>query len=104
MEESWGNFDNIRDTRRTWKGFQAVTGHKPIVKTAHCSDPSLPDDLSSFYSRFEVTNTKGAQSLIPSPSDQVLQLSAECVRRAFSRINPRKTHVPDSIKKYQAGF
>lgn len=104
MEESWRNVDDIRDKRSLWKGFQAAMGHKPIVKTAHCSDPSLTDDLSSFCSRFEVNHIKGAQRLIPSPSDQVLQLSAECVRRAFPRINPRKAPVLASSLVYQAGF
>lgn len=38
-----------------------------------------------------------AQSLPPSPNDQVLQLSDNSVRRVFSKINPRKAAGPDNI-------
>lgn len=90
------HFVDDKDPRRLWQGFQSVTGYKPTVRTSH-NEPSLPDNLNAFYSWFEATNNSGAQRLPSSPSDQVLQLSADGVKRVFSNINPRKAAGPDSI-------
>ena len=70
------NFEDTRDIRRLWQGFQTVTGYKYTAKTAKCNNPSLPDDLNRFYSRFEDTNIRSAQRLTPASTEQVLQLSA----------------------------
>lgn len=91
------NFEDTGDTRHLWQGFQTVTGYKRRVKTAQCNNLSLPDDLNRFYSRFENTNTRSAQRLTPASTDQVLQLTAESVRRTFSRINPPKASGPDNV-------
>ncbi|KAK0139823.1 hypothetical protein N1851_023265 [Merluccius polli] len=91
------NFEDTRDIRCLWQGFQTVTGYKHTAKTAQCNNPSLPDDLNRFYSRFEDTNIRRAQRLTPASTEQVLQVSAECVRRTFSRINPRKASGPDNV-------
>ena len=66
------SFEDIRDTRRLWQGFQTVMGYKHPAKTAQCNNPLLPDYLNRFYSRLEVTNTGGAQRLTPPSTDQVL--------------------------------
>ena len=90
------HFEDTRDTRRLWQGFQTVTGYKQTTKTAQCNNPSLPDDLNGFYSRFEDTNNRSVHRLTPTSTDQVLQLSAKSVRRT-SRINPRKASGPDNV-------
>lgn len=91
------NFEDTGDTRYLWQGFQTVMGYKRRVKTAQCNNLSLPDDLNRFCSRFENTNTRSAQRLTPASTDQVLQLTAESVRRTFSRINPPKVSGPDNL-------
>ncbi len=60
-------------------------------------DPSLPDTLNHFYSRFEMQNDTPAQKLPTPPNDQALCLSAADVRKTLSRINPRKAAGPENI-------
>lgn len=73
------NFDrHRRDTGCLWQGFQAVTGCKPTFQTAHCNEPSLPDDLNGFYSRFKVTNTRSVQRLMPPLTKLLLRVLGAC--------------------------
>ncbi len=73
--------------------------HSLINNECACDDdPSLPDTLNHFYSRFEMQNDTPAQKLPTPPNDQALCLSAADVRKTLSRINPRKAAGPDSIK------
>ncbi len=60
-------------------------------------DPSLPDTLNHFYSRFEMQNDTPAQKQPTPPNDQALCLSPADVRKTLSRINPRKAAGPDNI-------
>ena len=66
------------------------------LRTCH-SDPSLPDELNDFYARFEVNSIIPAQTLPPSPTDQVLQVSTAEVKRVLASVNPRKAAGPDNI-------
>ena len=86
-----------KDPRRLWQGFQNLTDYKPLpLRTCH-SDPSLPDELNDFYARFEVNSIIPAQTLPPSPTDQVLQVSTAEVKRVLASVNPRKAAGPDNI-------
>lgn len=91
-----------KDMQRLWRGFEAVKGYKPTVPSG-LKDPALPDSLNMFCPWFEATNNKGLHRLPTLPTDKVLQLSADSVRRVFSRINPWKaagpSHVPSSVQK-----
>uniref|UniRef100_A0A3B1K0V6 Reverse transcriptase domain-containing protein n=1 Tax=Astyanax mexicanus TaxID=7994 RepID=A0A3B1K0V6_ASTMX len=89
-------FSDSRDTRNLWQGIQSITGYKPHPQTCN-SDTSLLNDLNGFFARFEPLNNTLAQKSIPPPGDQVLTLSQDSVRRAFSRINARKSPGPDNI-------
>ncbi len=69
-----------RDTRSLWQAIQTITDYKPPPQACD-DDPSLPDTLNHFYSRFEMQNDTPAQRL-PTPSnDQALCLSAADVRK-----------------------
>ncbi len=90
------HFTDSRDTRSLWQAIQTITDYKPPPQACD-DDPSLPDALNHFYSRFEMQNDTPAQKLPTPPNDQALCLSAADVRKTLSRINPRKAAVPDNI-------
>ncbi len=88
------HFTDSRDT--LWQAIQTITDYKPPPQACD-DDPSLPDTLNHFYSRFEMQNDTPAQKLPTPPNDQALCLSAADVRKTLSRINPRKAAGPDNI-------
>lgn len=90
------NFNDTRDTRRLWQGFQTAIGYKPTVRTTE-NDPSLIDNLNNFFSRFEIIDEKLAQRQVLPPINQAVQLTSDSVKRVFSKINPRKAAGPDYI-------
>ncbi len=90
------HFTDSRDTRSLWQAIQTITDYKPPPQACD-DDPSLPDTLNHFYSRFEMQNDTPAQKLPTPPNDQALCLSAADVRKTLSRINPRKAAGPDNI-------
>ncbi len=90
------HFTDNRDTRSLWQAIQTITDYKPPPQACD-DDPSLPDTLNHFYSRFEMQNDTPAQKLPTPPNDQALCLSAADVRKTLSRINPWKAAGPDNI-------
>ncbi len=90
------HFTDSRDTRSLWQAIQTITDYKSPPQACD-DDPSLPDTLNHFYSRFEMQNDTPAQKLPTPPNDQALCLSAADVRKTLSRINPRKAAGPDNI-------
>ncbi|KAK2905571.1 hypothetical protein Q8A73_009516 [Channa argus] len=61
------------------------------------SNISLLKEVNAFFARFEKQNCSTAEKTPPPPSDQVLILTPDSVRRSFSRINARKAPGPDNI-------
>ncbi|KAK2908186.1 hypothetical protein Q8A73_009259 [Channa argus] len=89
-------FSNSRDTRSLWQGIQTITDYRPPPRTCD-SNISLLNEVNAFFTRFEKQNISTAQKTPPPPSDQVLMLTPDSVRRYFSRINARKAPGPDNI-------
>ncbi len=58
------HFTDSRDTRSLWQAIQTITDYKPPPQACD-DDPSLPDTLNHFYSRFEMQNDTPAQKLQP---------------------------------------
>ncbi len=58
------HFMDSRDTRSLWQAIQTITDYKPPPQACD-DDPSLPDTLNHFYSRFEMQNDTPAQKLPP---------------------------------------
>ncbi len=90
------HYTDSRDTWSLWQAIQTITDYKPPPQACD-DDPSLPDTLNHFYSRFEMQNDTPAQKLPTPPNDQALCLSPADVRKTLSRINPRKAVGPDNI-------
>ncbi len=90
------HFTDSRDTRSLWQAIQTITDYKPPPQACD-DDPSLPDTLNHFYSRFEMQNDHTCTKTAHTSQRQALCLSAADVRKTLSRINPRKATGPDNI-------
>ncbi len=75
------------------------TDHYGLQAPPQTCDSTIPllNELNAFFARFEAQNSTTAQKAPPPPSDQVMMLSPDSVRRSLSRINARKAPGPDNI-------
>ncbi|KAI4892170.1 hypothetical protein NFI96_009619 [Prochilodus magdalenae] len=89
-------FGDSRDTWSLWLGIQAITDFKPRPQS-YDSTTSLLSDLNEFFPRFEALHSTPALKSLPPPGDQVVKLSPDSVRGAFSKINAHEAHGPDDI-------
>ncbi len=71
-------------------------GNKPATVNIAAS---LPDELNTFYARFEADNTAHTESAAAAAAEEVspLTLSVTDVTRSFKRVNIRKAVGPDGI-------
>ncbi|MCI4377016.1 hypothetical protein PGIGA_G00198560 [Pangasianodon gigas] len=101
-KEKLDSFYSTADARRMWQGLQHITDYKTTTNTTISLSDSLPDDLNTFYARFETsslvdterthTHTRTTQSPSPPPT-----VSSAVVHKALRKINPRKAAGPDNI-------
>ncbi len=61
------------------------------------ADPSLADELNTFYGRFECNGGSASGSSRQSSDNHVITVSEDEVRRALKRVNIRKAAGPDGI-------
>ncbi len=79
-----------------WRDIKYITDCSR--KNAQCPpDPSLPDAFSSFYTRFEASNTTTTSRFTPSLVDPPLSMRAAEVRMTLQKINPRKAAGPNRV-------
>ncbi|KAG5840950.1 hypothetical protein ANANG_G00194350 [Anguilla anguilla] len=78
------------DPRRMWCGLRSITDYKGRNSSDAQPAASLPDELNTFYARFEASNTIPTVRLDEDQDDCTLSLSTADVRTAFKRVNPRK--------------
>ncbi len=82
-----------------WQGINNITcfkGNKPATVNIATS---LPDELNTFYARFEAVNIAHTESAAVAAAEEVspLSLSVADVTRSFKRVNIRKAVGPDGI-------
>ena len=86
-------------SREVWQGLASITDYKN-KSTATDPDPTLPDKLNIFYSRFDAKNSYPPP---PTPSDEILDsnppftIKESDVKKEFSRLNVRKAAGPDAV-------
>ena len=87
------------NTKSVWQGLRQITQYKQSVAAINNSDPSFPDQLNEFYSRFDKLNTSPEQRLLPSDSSLCppFVIDQAQVRTLFRRLNKRKAPGPDNI-------
>ena len=93
-------FYSTADSGRMWQGLQHITDYRTTTSTISSTD-SLPDELNTFYTRFETSSptterrpshTRSTLPLSPPPT-----VSSGQVHRVLRNINPRKAAGPDNI-------
>ncbi len=93
----------LNDSRRMWQGLRTICafGNKSSAEVR--ADPSLADELNTFYGHFECN---GGSAALPSSAsgssrqrsdNHVITVSEDEVRRALKRVNIRKAAGPDGI-------
>ncbi len=90
VEEQFNN----NDARSMWQGINNITGFKGNKPATVNIAASLPDELNTFYARFEAdttAHTSAAEEVSP------LSLSVVDVTRSFKQLNIRKAVGPDAI-------
>ncbi len=92
IEEQFNN----NNPRSMWQGINNITGFKGNKPATVNIRASLPDELNSFYARFEADNTAHTEN---APAEEVspLSLSVADVTRSFKRVNIRTAVGLDGI-------
>ncbi len=82
-----------------WQGINNITGFKGNKPATVNIAASLPDELNTFYARFEADNTARTESAHTAAAEEVspLSLSVADVTRSFKRVNIRKAVGPDDL-------
>ncbi len=82
-----------------WQGINNITGFKGNKPATVNIAASLPDELNTFYARFEADNTAHTESAHTAAAEEVspLTLSVADVTWSFKRVNIRKAVGPDGI-------
>ncbi len=95
VEEKFNN----NNARSMWQGINNITGFKGNKQATVNIAASLPDELNTFYARFEADNTAHTESAYTAAAEEVspLSLSIADVTRSFKRVNIRKAVGPDGI-------
>ncbi len=90
---------NNNNPRSMWQGINNITGFKGSKPATVNIAASLPDELNTFYARFEADNTAHTESAAAAAAEEVspLTLSVADVTRSFKRVNIRKAVGPDGI-------
>ncbi len=95
VEEQFNN----NNPRSMWQGINNITGFKGNKPATVNFAASLPDELNTFYARFEAHNTAHTECAPTAAAEEVspLSLSVADVTRSFKRVNIRKAVGPDGI-------
>ncbi len=83
-----------------WQGINNITGFKGNKPATVNIAASLPDELNTFYARFEADTTAHTESAPAAAAEEVspLSLSVADVTRSFKWVNIRKAVGPDGIR------
>ncbi len=95
VEEQFNN----NNPRSMWQGINNITGFKGNKPATVTIAVSLPNELNTFYARFEADNTAHTESAPTASAEEVspLSLSVADVTRSFKPVNIRKAVGPDGI-------
>ncbi|KAI3373379.1 hypothetical protein L3Q82_021927, partial [Scortum barcoo] len=84
------------NTRSMWAGLKTLTDYKKKISSAEVMSASLPDELNTFYARFESTSPAvEVQKAQEDHCPPVISRADLC--RTLKRINTRKAPGPDGI-------
>ncbi len=93
----------LNDSRRMWQGLRTICAFGNKSSAVVSADPSLAEELNTFYGRFE---SNGGSATLPSSAsgssrqrseNHVITVTEDEVRRALKGVNIRKAAGPDGI-------
>ncbi|XDV17385.1 hypothetical protein PO909_023250, partial [Leuciscus waleckii] len=93
----------LNDSRRMWQGLRTICTFGTNSSTEVRADPSLADELNSFFARFDCNRGRATlplsarESSGQSGDNPAITVSEDEVRRALKRVNVRKASGPDGI-------
>ena len=73
-----------------WQVLQTITDYKGKPRSELPSDASLPDELNTFYTRFEASNTEPCMRAPDVPNDCVITRFVANVSKTFKQVNIHK--------------
>uniref|UniRef100_A0A8C9VFB8 Reverse transcriptase domain-containing protein n=1 Tax=Scleropages formosus TaxID=113540 RepID=A0A8C9VFB8_SCLFO len=86
------------NARSLWQGLNNITDFKKENNHPPDTAASLPDELNTFYARFEAGNSTSSTERAPAAAEvSPLSVSIADVARSFRRVNTRKAAGPDGI-------
>ncbi len=90
---------NTNNPGSMWQGINNITGFKGNKPATVNIAASLPDELNTFYARFEADTIAHTESAPAAAAEEIspLSLSVAEVTRSFKRVNIRKAVGPDGI-------
>ena len=80
--------------RDLWNGVQKIADYNFKSKSKIPDDPSLPDDLNVFYSRFDHPSPA---PIVPAAAERTLFIPNSDTKREFLKLNMRKAPGPDNV-------
>ena len=83
---------NAGDPASVWKGLRIMTDFKNKPSSVCSSDPSLADELNTFFARFEMEseNHNSMAVMIANNTEPPFIVSESDVRRVFKGVNGKK--------------
>ncbi len=87
---------NTSNTKDMWQAIRNITGYKSRSAPIMC-EATLPDELNTFYARFDHLNKESAVKSTLPPEDLPLSVSTADVRRTLLTVNMSKATGPDNI-------
>ena len=88
---------NTTNTRSLWQGLNTITDFRRETPSVDHISAALPDQLNTFYARFEVNHTVLPERAPATADSAPHSVSVADVCKAFKRVNSRKAPGPDGI-------
>ena len=83
------------NTRTVWQGLQQITQYRQSAAAIDNSDPSFPDQLNDFNSRFDKLNTSSEQRPLPAGTSLSPSFTGqETVWETEPRVQTTSSHPP----------
>ena len=87
------------DSKTLWSHMSDITQYKGSKRSIDNDDPDLPDQLNSFYARFDRDNkTVPVSTPVDEATPPPFVITTDEVRHCFNSLNVHKSAGPDGIK------
>ena len=85
------------DPANAWNDIKKLTGLPPKNSNSPIDNSFSPDDLNSFFARFEKSDTTSPSPADPNPIAPTFNITEDAVLKQLKRLNSRKGAGPDGL-------